>query len=155
MKQDAANAVGVDISKSRLDAHRLRTGEAAQSATTRLGSWSWRARSARRGQASRWCAEIELRGLRGHRALPPLLQGGALVFKEALVEACLPLARENPLQAWRFAQSMGRNAKTDAADAAVLARMGAPLDLRPTEPRAGRGPTSELDACARRPGGGH
>ena len=29
---------------------------------------------------------------------------------------------------------MGRNAKTDAVDAAVLARMGAALDLRPTEP---------------------
>ncbi len=58
-------------------------------------------------------------------------------FEEALAGAGLPLARANPLRARRFAESMGRNAKTDAVDAAVLARMGAALELWPTEPPGG------------------
>jgi transposase len=37
----------------------------------------------------------------------------------------------NPRQAKRFAQSLGVRAKTDRADAAVLARMGAALALEP------------------------
>ena len=42
--------------------------------------------------------------------------------------AGLPLAKVNPLQARRFAQASCCNAKTDAIDAAMLARMGALLD---------------------------
>ena len=53
-------------------------------------------------------------------------------FEEALLQAGLPLARANPLQARRFAQAMGQRAKTDAVDARVLAQMGAALHLRPT-----------------------
>ena len=45
-------------------------------------------------------------------------------FEEALLQAGLPLARANPLQARRFAQAMGQRAKTDAVDARVLAQMG-------------------------------
>ena len=54
-------------------------------------------------------------------------------FEEALLQAGLPLARANPLQARRFAQAMGQRAKTDAVDARVLAQMGTALPLRPTE----------------------
>ena len=54
-------------------------------------------------------------------------------FEEALLQAGLPLARANPLQARRFAQAMGQRAKTDAVDARVLAQMGTALHLRPTE----------------------
>ena len=43
----------------------------------------------------------------------------------------------NPLQARRFAQALGVRAKTDRADAAMLARMGAALELQPT-PVAGK-----------------
>ena len=117
MEQDTPNTVGVDISKAHLDAHRLRTGEAARFDNDAAGF----------KELSRWIGSAdrvvyEATG-RYHRD-----------FEEALVAAGLPLARANPLRARRFAQSMGRNAKTDAVDAAVLARMGAALDLRPTEP---------------------
>ena len=54
-------------------------------------------------------------------------------FEEALLQAGLPLARANPLQARRFSQAMGQRAKTDAVDARVLAQMGTALHLRPTE----------------------
>ena len=40
----------------------------------------------------------------------------------------------NPLQARRFAQSKGTRAKTDAADACMLAQMGAAFDLEPSAP---------------------
>ena len=117
MEQDAPNTVGVDISKAHLDAHRLRTGEAARfdndaAGFKELAVWI--------GAADRVVHEATGRC---HRD-----------FEEALAEAGLPLARANPLRARRFAQSMGRNAKTDAVDAAVPARMGAALDLRSTEP---------------------
>ena len=117
MRENTPNTVGVDISKTRLDAHRLRDGEAAQfgndaAGFKRLAHWI--------GSAD--CVVYEATG-RYHRD-----------FEESLVGAGLPLTRANPLRARRFAQSMGRNAKTDAVDAAVLARMGAALDLRPTEP---------------------
>jgi transposase len=48
-------------------------------------------------------------------------------FERRLGEAGLPLAKVNPLQARRFAQAAGAHAKTDAIDAAMLARMGALL----------------------------
>ena len=120
MKEDAPNTVGVDISKMRLDAHRLRDGEAAQFDNDASGF----------KELARWiesadCVVYEATG-RYHRG-----------FEEALVAAGMPLARANPLRARRFAQSMGRNAKTDAVDAAVPARMGAALDLRPTAPAGG------------------
>ena len=113
--KDAPNTIGVDISKAHLDAHRLRDGAAAQfdndaGGFERLARWI--------GSAD--CVVYEATG-RYHRD-----------FEAALVEAGLPLARANPLRARRFAQSMGRNVKTDAVDAAVPARMGAALDLRPT-----------------------
>ncbi len=105
MKQDTANMVGVDISKSHLDAHRLRTGEAAQFGNDAAG---FKELAVWIGTAD--CVVHEATG-RCHRD-----------FEEALAGAGLPLARANPLRARRFAQSMGRNAKTDAVDAAVLAR---------------------------------
>ena len=39
--------------------------------------------------------------------------------------AGVPYAKVNPLQARRFAEAIGRLAKTDRLDAAMLARMGA------------------------------
>lgn len=48
-------------------------------------------------------------------------------LERRLGKAGLPLAKVNPLQARRFAQAVGSHAKTDAIDAALLARMGALL----------------------------
>ena len=54
-------------------------------------------------------------------------------FERRLGAAGLSLAKVNPRQARRFAEAIGCNAKTDAVDAAMLARMGALLDL-PSRP---------------------
>lgn len=54
-------------------------------------------------------------------------------FERRLGRAGLALAKVNPRQARRFAEAIGCNAKTDAVDAAMLARMGAMLEL-PSRP---------------------
>src|SRR5208282_6243972 len=50
-------------------------------------------------------------------------------FERALGAAGVPLAKVNPRQARRFAEATGKLAKTDRLDAAMLARMGAVLEL--------------------------
>jgi transposase len=59
----------------------------------------------------------------------------------ALVAAGLPVAVVNPLQARRFAQSMGRTAKTDALDARTLALFAERVrpEVRPLPDAAARG----------------
>jgi transposase len=54
-------------------------------------------------------------------------------LEQALAAKGLPLAKVNPRQARRFAEATGKLAKTDRADAAMLARMGLALapDTRP------------------------
>ncbi len=84
MRENTPNMVGVDISKSHLDAHRLRTGEAARfgndaAGFEELAGWI--------GAADRVVHEATGRC---HRA-----------FEEALAGAGLPLARANPLRARR------------------------------------------------------
>jgi transposase len=80
----------------------------------------------------------------GHRALLKRLGGldvlrvvfeatGAYHRKlqRVLSEAGLPLVKVNPRGARRFAEAAGKLAKTDRADAHMLARMGATLELEP------------------------
>ena len=50
-------------------------------------------------------------------------------FEQALAKAGLPLAKVNARQARRFAEATGKVSKNDAADAAMLARMGVALAL--------------------------
>ena len=50
-------------------------------------------------------------------------------FESALGAAGVPFAKVNPRQARRFAEATGKLAKTDRLDAAMLARMGALLEL--------------------------
>ena len=49
-------------------------------------------------------------------------------FERRLGEAGFPLAKVNPRQAHRFADVIGAHAKTDAGDAAMLARFGALIE---------------------------
>jgi transposase len=49
-------------------------------------------------------------------------------FERQLAEAGLPLAKINPRHARRFAEAVGHHAKTDAIDAAMLARLVALLE---------------------------
>jgi transposase len=49
-------------------------------------------------------------------------------FERRLAKAGLPLVKVNPRQARHFAEAIGRQAKTDAVDAAMLARFAALLE---------------------------
>ena len=110
------HTVGVDIAKTHLDAYLAPVGKAARFPNDPAGfraliAWIDRPIA---------CLAYEPTG-HWHRA-----------FEAALLEAGLPLARVNPLQARRFAQALGQRAKTDPIDAQVLAQMAAALDLRRT-----------------------
>ena len=112
-----STVVGVDISKTHLDAYMAPGDKAARFTNDAAGfkalvAWiESPVRAVTYEPTGPW-----------HRA-----------FEEALLKAALPLVRVNPLQARRFAQAIGQRAKTDAVDARVLAQMGAALELRPTE----------------------
>lgn len=107
--------IGIDISKDTLDVHRLPSGESRVFANDRTGHRAllkWIGRGVER-------VVYEPTG-RYHRAL-----------ERTLDQAGLPLVKVNPLRARRFAESYGQLAKTDARDAAMLARMGVIFDLSP------------------------
>ena len=111
--------IGIDISKDRLDAHRLPEGRAKPFGNDKKGcrdllAWIGREPVAR--------VVYEATGAY-HRQLG-----------SALGRAGLPLAKVNPRQARRFAEAIGVLAKTDRVDAAMLARMGAALQLPQTPP---------------------
>lgn len=53
------------------------------------------------------------------------------LLEQRLAQAHLPVVKVNPRQARRFAQAIGRLAKTDRLDAALLVRMGECLALEP------------------------
>ena len=118
MDDHTADTVGVDISKARLDVHRRSTGESARFANEAAGF----------EELAAWIGDpaallvYEATG-HWHRGLEEHLAGRQ------------PLARVNPLRARRFAQAMGEEAKTDAADARTLAAMGASVEVRLVEPR--------------------
>jgi transposase len=112
MKHDT---IGVDISKDHLDAHRLIDGASRRFANDKTGHKAflrWRA------QKPTERVVFEPTGPY-HRA-----------FERALAVAGVAFAKVNPRQARRFAEATGKLAKTDRLDAAMLARMGALLELK-------------------------
>ena len=108
------DVVGVDVSKDWIDVFDPREGASrVASANTELSRLA-------RGWARRGALVVfEATG------------GCDRPLRDALVAAGAAHARVNPARARRFAQALG-GAKTDAADARMLARMGAALKLRPT-----------------------
>jgi transposase len=105
--------IGVDISKEMLDVHRMSDGASCRFANDKTGHRAliaWIGPKAKR-------VVFEPTGPY-HRA-----------FECALAKAGLPLVKVNPRQARRFAEATGKLAKTDRLDAALLARMGALLEL--------------------------
>lgn len=118
MDDHTPDTVGVDISKAHLDVHRRSTGASARFANEATGF----------EELAAWIDDpavllvYEATG-QWHRGLEEHLAGRQ------------PLARVNPLRARRFAQAMGEEAKTDAADARTLAAMGASVEVRLVEPR--------------------
>jgi transposase len=116
MKHTLAQNVGVDISKDFLDVATSPAGDAIRFAND----------------------------AKGHRALIKRLAAFEVIrvvfeatgayhrlFERTLAEAGLPMVKVNPRQARRFAEASGQLAKTDRCDAAMLARMGAALELEP------------------------
>jgi transposase len=108
-----AQSVGVEIAKDPLDVHCHPAG-----------------RVRRFAHDARGCAALIawLKGFRvARRAFEPT---GAYhrAFERRRAEAALPLVKVNRRQARRFAEAIGRHAKTDAVDAAMLARFAALLE---------------------------
>lgn len=107
--------IGIDISKATLDVHRLSDGAAAQFSNDKAG---FRALTA-------W--------LKGHDIARMVYEPTGPYHRsfEVALEAGFPLVKVNPLQARRFAQSLGTRVKTDAVDARMLAMMGDAFSLVP------------------------
>ena len=110
--------IGIDISKTHLDAFRLEDQTAKRFDNAPRGfqaliKWLGATPVAR--------IVFESTGPY-HRAFETALSGK------------FPLVKINPLQARRLAQVCGTRAKTDAIDARILARMGAALALEPDTP---------------------
>jgi transposase len=108
------DTIGVDVSKDHLDAHRLADGASRRFANDKCGHKA----------LIKWLAQAPVQRVvfeptgPYHRAL-----------ERALGAADVPFAKVNPRQARRFAEATGKLAKTDSLDAAMLARMGALLEL--------------------------
>ena len=108
--------IGVDIAKDWIDAFHLSTARHERISTTRQAL----ARFAK--AAGKALVVLEASG--GYER--PVI--------EALAKAGVGYARVNPRQAREFARLLGKLAKTDRVDAAILARMGKALELEPTQP---------------------
>ena len=110
------DTIGIDVSKVSLDAFWQSRGEArclpnSAEGFAQLCTWL--------GQHDDVLIVFEATGAY-HRGL-----------ERHLSLAGLPFIKVNPKQARRFAQAIGRLAKTDSVDARMLARMGIVLDLVP------------------------
>lgn len=114
------DTIGIDISKDKLDVHRLSDGAFAQFPNTKSGFTTLR----------KWIGKTLLARVVYE---PTGAYHGA--FEAALAEH-LPLVKVNPKHARRFAESRGAGAKTDRADARSLAQMGMAHDLQPDIPAA-------------------
>lgn len=114
----ATDTIGIDISKDRLDVFWHSRSEArclpnTQEGFGQLCAWL--------GAQERVLIVFEATGAY-HRGLERYLSLTELSF-----------IKVNPKQARRFAQAIGRLAKTDSVDARMLARMGVVLDLVPQD----------------------
>jgi transposase len=112
------HTIGIDISKSHLDAFRLEDQAVKRFENNPRG---FRALIKWLGTTPVARVVFEPTGPY-HRAF------------EKAVSGKFPLVKVNPLQARRFAEACGTRAKTDAVDARTLARLGAALALEPDEP---------------------
>ena len=111
------DTIGVDISKDHLDAHRMSDGASRRFANHKAGQTALIAGIGEPEAVHQARIVYEPTGPY-HRA-----------FERRLADAgCAPV-KVNPRQARRFAEATGRLAKTDRLDAAMLARMGALLEL--------------------------
>jgi transposase len=114
--------VGIDVSKDRLDVHVHPTGEAFAASRDARGVGEL---AARLQALSPGLIAVEATG------------GFETVVAAALAGAGLPVVVVNPAQVRHYAQALGRRAKTDPIDAAVIARFVAatkpPVRVLPDE----------------------
>lgn len=110
--------IGIDISKSHLDAFHLEADDARRFENSARGLRA----------LQKWLAALEVTRI-VFEATGPYHR-----WLETALSGKQPLVKVNPLQARRFAQALGTHAKTDAVDAQCLARMGAALGLEPDDP---------------------
>jgi transposase len=109
-----SSTIGIDISKDFLDAHRLPDGEARRFENSKAGH----------KMLIRWLSDTPVERI-VYEPTGPYHR----CFEQALAKVGLALAKVNPRQARRFAEATGKLAKTDRADARMLARMGVALAL--------------------------
>lgn len=109
------STIGIDVSKDRLDVRRLPDGVEAAFGNDRAGLKA----------LVRWL------GTGVQRVVFEPTGRYHLALERRLAEAGYPLVKVNPRQARRFGEALGNRAKTDRTDAAMLARMGAALELEP------------------------
>jgi transposase len=102
-----APVVGIDVSMDRLDVHVLPSGEAFFVANDAIGVETLADRLAGLGAT---VVALEATG------------GFEMLAASALSAAGLPVAVVNPAQVRSFADALGKRAKTDTIDAAVIAR---------------------------------
>ena len=108
------DTIGVDISKPTLDAFCLGTGEHRQFSNDREGC----------AALIGWIGSSQTRVI--FEPTGPYHR----LFEASLVSAGIEMVKVNPRTARRFAEATGELAKTDRIDAAILAWMGAVLDLK-------------------------
>ena len=111
------DTIGVDISKDHLDAHRMSDGAIRRFTNDTVGHRAFMGWLGQTETAHDMRVVYEPTGPY-HRA-----------FERRLDVAGAALVKVNPRQARRFAEATGKLAKTDRMDAAMLARMGALLEL--------------------------
>ncbi|PIE08528.1 MAG: IS110 family transposase [Rhodobacterales bacterium] len=112
------DSIGIDVSKTKLDCHRLRDGACETFANTKTGF----------AKLHRWIGKTTPARMIFEVTGP---YHGAF---ERRLAGHLPLVKVNPLQVRRFSQELGTRAKTDRVDAVVLAQMGAAPGLQPDAP---------------------
>jgi transposase len=118
MTTTIAQTVGVDVSKLTLDVYLHPQAIARQFANTAVGIKTLLA----------WLGQTEV-----HRVIFEPTGTYHRSLERQLGDAGIAMVKVNPLQARRFAEAIGQRAKTDAVDAAMLARFGA-LDALQTRP---------------------
>lgn len=110
MTATVAQTVGVDISKLTLDVYLHPQATARQFPNTTAGITALLA----------WLGQTTV-----HRIIFEPTGAYHRCLERQLGNAGMPMVKVNPLQARRFAEAIGQRAKTDAVDAAMLARFGA------------------------------
>lgn len=114
MEEMSNFTIGIDISKDSLDAHRLPDKAARRFTNDEAGH----------------TALIDwIKSTGADRIVFEATGYYSRAMEMALAAAGLPAVKVNPRQARRFAEATGTLVKTDAVDAAMLARMGKSMDL--------------------------